>query len=109
MPLNCPILAGESLKCRECRHYWDDKCNYAILSPVPVRDILAGKEYAEYLQPVEQEAKTTDTNLYAQVEHLRGLVLHLQAKLNAHLDYKKKPTKSYKGITDEAEYSTDNK
>ena len=105
MPINCPIPFGENKICRECYNFWDNNCNYLLLSPMPIRDILDCKEYAEHiLQPAQQQTNTTNANLYKQMEHLRAMVLDLQNKLNAHLDYKKKPAKPYKGITNEAEH-----
>ena len=103
MPLNCPSPFGADLECNDCRYRSDfdrfkgDMCNYYILNPVPIRDILTAKEYIDYLDKKKKgegggkgEGRGIGADKFGQ---LRGMVMYLQSKLNEHIDKAKRKPK----------------
>lgn len=99
MPINCPAcLPGYT--CEGCWHNNEKQCRYTGM-PIPIRDILTHEErlcIAEDTLEVLHEAAPAPSfgALRKSMDHLKGQVLHLENKLNEHMDKPKKERKKIK-------------
>ena len=104
MTLNCPSPFGVDLECNDCScrsdfdRFKGDMCNYYILNPVPIRDILTAKEYIDYLDKNNINRggiyKGGDFGKRDEFLQIKGQVLYLQSKLNEHIDKAKRRAKN---------------
>jgi len=101
MPINCPGCFPEPDACEGCRHNMDEKCCWGT-TPIPLRDILTLGERIciledEFMNVLSNLSLNIPSNalsaLRKSMDQLKGQMLHLEGKLNEHIDIPKKQLK----------------
>lgn len=94
MPINCPACLVRYDDCEGCRHNVDEKCRWGT-TDIPLRDILTHEErlciIEDTLKELHQVIPTRAFSaLRKSMDNLKGQMLHLEGKLNEHIDIPKK-------------------
>lgn len=95
MPVNCPLAFSTCDNCRLLS--LDDKCCY-YFPPQPLSEILT---YLERSDRIEAKSRIQSDNIPQRVlgrqmdtiNQLKGQLIHLQKKLNEHIDLSRKGKK----------------
>jgi len=104
MPIKCPACIPEPNACKGCRFNTDEKCRWTG-TPIPIRDILTHEERIYILEEAFVEVLASlslniPSNAFSalrkSMDQIKGQVLHLEGKLNEHLDRPKKERKKTK-------------
>ncbi len=82
MPLNCPGSFGLEMNCLDCRHAWNEVCNYYVKSPRSIKDILTSSERLDTLER-EQPQCLPDNYQQNQIDQLKAKCLYLENKLES--------------------------
>lgn len=100
MPINCPACLARYNDCEGCRYNSDKHCTWTS-TPVPLRDIITHEERLCILEEAFEDLRMNIPSrafreLRKDMNNLQGQMIHLENKLNEHIDIPKKMKKKGK-------------
>jgi len=97
MPLECPAFTQEYNQaysphnaCSDCRYKHEDECWYHIKTPIKLSEILTTNERLAILEDKKEiQPVFRPRPVDKEIDQLKAGYIHLQNKLNEHLDKSK--------------------